>query len=79
MQEVIPNMGHECRLSFYKFPYRVLLLHVLTGSKGGSQDSKTEVEEVGAEAAAAEIFVHSLAVAACGDMAAKGTKSPIIL
>lgn len=41
----------------------------LTGSKGGSQDSKTEVEEEGAEAAAAEIFVHSLAVAACGDMA----------
>lgn len=56
------------------FINRVLLLQVLTGSKGGSRGSKTEVEEGEGEAAATEIFVHSLAVAACGDMAAKWMK-----
>lgn len=40
-----------------------------TGSKGGSLGSKMEGEEEGGEAAAAGISVHSLAVAACEDMA----------
>lgn len=48
---------------------RVLLPQVLTGSKGGSLGSKMEVEEEGGEAAATGISVHSLAGAACEDMA----------
>lgn len=47
----------------------VLLLQVLTGSKGESLGSKMEVEEEGGEVAATGISVHSLAGAACGDMA----------
>lgn len=49
----------------------MLFLQILTGSKGGSLGSKTEEEEVGGEAAATGIFVHSLAGAACVDMAAE--------
>lgn len=41
----------------------------LTGSKGGSLGSKMEVEAEGGEVAATGISVHSLAGAACGDMA----------
>lgn len=47
----------------------VLLLQVLTGSQGGSLGSKMEGGEEVGEAAATGISVHSLAVAACGDMA----------
>lgn len=47
----------------------VLSLQVLTRSKGGSLGSKMEVEEEGGEVAATCISVHSLAGAACGDMA----------
>lgn len=49
----------------------MLLLQVLTGSQGGSLGSKMEGEEEVGEAAATGISVHSLAVAACGDMAEK--------
>lgn len=41
----------------------------MTGSKGGSLDSKMEGEEEGVEVAATGISVHSLAGAACEDMA----------
>lgn len=47
----------------------ILLVQVLTESKGGSLGSKMEVEEVGGEVAATDISAHSLAGAACGDMA----------
>lgn len=45
------------------------MLQVLTGSKGGSLGSKMEGEEEVGEVAATGISVHSLAGAACGDMA----------
>ena len=45
------------------------LLKTLTGSKGGSLGSKMEEAEEGGEVAATGISVHSLAGAACGDMA----------
>lgn len=41
----------------------------MTGSKGGSLGSKMGEEEVGGEAAATGISVHSFAGAACVDMA----------
>lgn len=41
----------------------------MTGSKGGSLGSKMEGVEEGGEVAVTGIFVHSLAGAACGDMA----------
>lgn len=41
----------------------------MTGSKGGSLGSKMEGEEEVGEVAATDISVHSLAGAACGDMA----------
>lgn len=49
----------------------MLLLQVLTRSKGGSLGSKMEGVEEGGEVAATGISVHSLAGATCGDMAAK--------
>lgn len=49
--------------------YRMFILQVLTGSKGGSRGSTMEeVEEEGAVAATG-ISVHSLAGVTCGDMA----------
>lgn len=47
----------------------MLRLQVLTGSKGGSLDSKMEEVEEEEVAAATGISVHSLAGATCGDMA----------
>lgn len=49
----------------------MLFLQILTGSKGGSLGSKMGEGEVGGEAAATGISVHSFAGAACVDMAAE--------
>lgn len=48
---------------------KTVLLSELTESQGGSLGSKMEGEEEAGEPAATCISVHSLAVAACGDMA----------
>lgn len=44
-------------------------LQLLTGSQGGSLGNMMEGEEEEGEAAATDTSVHSLAGAACGDMA----------
>lgn len=47
----------------------MVVQEALTGSKGGSLGSKMEGEEEEGGVAATDIFVRSLAGAACGDMA----------